>query len=125
MRICLATTILLLSVSSPGLSVSDSTDQLNTRVQRLEMEVLQLRQENVALSAKLAEIQKLVSERLPPIAGAADAEQGTCQQRIEKLGKERENLKKLGLQDRHPDVSRITAKIQTISSECEVGQTQR
>ena len=123
MRTFLATSVLLLSVSSPGLTVSDSTDQLNTRVQRLEMEVLQLRQENAALTAKLAEVQKLVSERLLPLAGAADAEQGTCQERIEKLEKERENLKKLGLQDRHPDVSRVTSQIQVVSEKCKASKS--
>ncbi|WP_420428624.1 hypothetical protein [Kordiimonas sp.] len=118
MRTIIATTALLLSISTPCFSVTSTTEQINTRIQRLEAEVSQLKKENTALSDRLSELQELVTERLLPLAITATSGQGTCMEKIESLEKKRDDLKKLGLQDRHPDVERIAAQIHAVSSDC-------
>lgn len=115
MRAIITSTVLILSLSAPSLSVGENTEQTNARMQRLENEISLLKRENAALSEKLSDLQKLVTERLLPLAASSS---GTCQEKVEQLEKERDELKRLGLQDRHPDVSRITSQIQAIASEC-------
>ncbi|WP_417464333.1 hypothetical protein [Kordiimonas sp.] len=121
MRAIITSTVLILSLSAPSLSAGENTEQTNARMQRLENEISLLKRENAALSEKLSDLQKLVTERLLPLAVSSN---GTCQEKVEQLAKERDELKRLGLQDRHPDVVRVSSQIQTISVECKLSDTQ-
>ncbi|WP_155859957.1 hypothetical protein [Kordiimonas gwangyangensis] len=118
MRTHITTVFLVLSFSAAASAVAETPEQTAARVVKLENEVLLLKKENAVLSGKLDALTKLVDEKLMPLAATVAAQDGNCAVRIERLENERDNLKKLGLQERHPDVSRLSAQITALSSGC-------
>ena len=119
MRVLISLFILVVSLSVAGDCSAEGSDQTNARIQRLENDVSALKKENELLSQQLSKLHAIVNEKLFPQSAEADAALSTCSRQLDKLKEQRESLKKLGLQDRHPDVSRLTAQIQGLTASCE------
>lgn len=113
-----------LSCGTAAIAQTDGSDE--ARIQLLEHQVLQMREDLRRLNIIIADMQSRLNEVGNDIRALQRGEKAVtvaakqeCLSRLDGLRKKRDNLKSLGLKDGHPDIANLTGLIASVSKECD------